>query len=135
MEKITLWSMKTYENPLTEIGRGRTIAAFHVAQGSDELSLDIDMRRDVLTFLMSAKAVSYWLNEKKWLKLAREEGRLKFLTLTFEGRAECRASLRGAAAVRTTQPYVDDWKLRMRDGKQMECRKEFEQPFRAYSSA
>lgn len=122
----TFWSMNNYENPLTAIGRGRTIAALLTAQGSDELSVDIEMRRDLLTFLMSPKAVSYWLNDKKLLQVTRKKGKLQFLKLTFEGRSECRASLQGGAAVTTTQAYVDDWKSRMRNGQRMERSKDFE---------
>lgn len=126
MAQITFWSMKAYENPLTEIGRGRTIAAFLVAQGRTALSTTAEMRRDVLNFLMSPKAVGYWLNEKRWLRSVRKDGRIEYLLLTFPGRSECRSSLNGSAAVRTSQAYVDDWVARMRSGERMECSKEFD---------
>lgn len=126
MANVTLWSMANYENPLTEIGRGRTIAAFHTAQNSDRLSVDSEMRRDILTFLMSSKAVGYWLNEKQWLRSVRKEGRTEFLVLTYSGRSECSASLEGSASVRTSQSYVNDWVIRMRSGERMERKKSFE---------
>ncbi len=126
MAQVTLWSMKAYENPLTEIGRGRTIAAFLVAQGLAELSTTVEMRRDVLNFLMSPKAVGYWLNEKRWLRSSRKNGRIEYLLLALPGRSECRSSLNGSAAVRTSQVYVDDWIARMKSGERMECSKVFD---------
>lgn len=46
-----------YENPLTVSGRGRTIAAFYLAQGDVNRLTDGEMRRDVLSALMSPRAV------------------------------------------------------------------------------
>jgi hypothetical protein len=66
----TFFKPGRYENPLTEYGRARTIAAFHLAQGDVDVLASGEMRRDVLTALMSPRAVGYWLNEKEWLTLA-----------------------------------------------------------------
>lgn len=63
-----------YENPLTESGRGRTIAAFRLAQGDVTVLTNAEMRRDVLSGLLSPSAVSYWLNIKAGSKNRRKLG-------------------------------------------------------------
>ena len=114
MPNFTLYSSGTYENPLTEIGRGRTIASFHIAQGSNHLTV-AEMRRDVLTFLMSPTAVGYWLR-KRWIEKCGKIGRTEILRLTADGIRVCRDSLSGRAAVNTSQPIVSNWILRMQQG-------------------
>lgn len=120
MTIFTLYSSGSYENPLTEIGRGRTIAAFHVAQSSNELT-DAETRRDILNFLMSPRAVGYWLNEKHWLEKGRKIGRVEILKLTPEGLRTCANSLNGGASVGTSRSIVDQWIRRMRNGDSISC--------------
>ena len=114
MPNFTLYSSGTYENPVTEIGRGRTIASFHIAQNSNHLTA-AEMRRDVLTFLMSPTAVGYWLR-KRWIEKCGKIGRTEILRLTADGIRMCRDSLSGNAAVNTSQQIVSNWILRMQQG-------------------
>ena len=96
-----------YENPLTEQGRARTIAAFHIAQG-DIVSLSEmnEMRRDVLNKLMSPRAVGYWLNDKEWLRLGRKVGKIQMLHLTADGLRTCINSAAGGSEVPTTPELI-----------------------------
>lgn len=126
VENIILYSIGFCENPLTSVGRGGTIAAFHVAQSSSEITA-AEMRRDILTFLMSPRAISYWLNEKKWLKKCKKVGRVEILQLTSEGLLTCINSLNGGADVSTSRIIVDRWVRYMCSGESGEgsIRKEF----------
>lgn len=114
MPNFTLYSSGVYENPVTAVGRGRTIAAFHIAQDSNLLSV-AEMRRDVLTFLTSPTAVKYWLS-KRWLEKCGKIGRTEILRLTATGMGVCRDSLTGRSAINTSQPIVSNWILRMNRG-------------------
>ena len=118
MEILEYFLPGNYESFLTASGRGRTIAAFHVAQGNGDKLSDGDMRRDVLTSLMSSSAVNYWLNEKGWLEKGRKVGRVQMLKLTSTGFATCAASVSGGSAVPTTRAIVDTWRDIMLNGRQ-----------------
>lgn len=106
-----------YENPLTASGRGRTIAAFHLAQGNVNVLSNAEMRRDILTSLMSPRAVGYWLNDKHWLELGKKIGRVQLLRLTSSGLATCESSKNGHSAVPTTPGLITAWRQDMLHGK------------------
>jgi len=111
-----LYSAGNYDTPnIGAEGRGRTIAAFHIAQDRDVLA-GAPMRRDVLTFLTSPRAVDYWLNQKRWLEHCGRQGRVALLRLTAAGLRECANSLTGRAATNTTPALVDAWRRRMVTG-------------------
>lgn len=95
-----------YENPLTESGRGRTIAAFRLAQGDVTVLTNAEMRRDVLSGLLSPSAVSYWLNNKGWLEKSKKIGSVQLLRLTDAGFLTCANSLAGGSSVPTTSEIV-----------------------------
>lgn len=117
MSKLEFFLPGDYENPLTLSGRGRTVTAFHLAQGdADTLSKTIEMRRDVLTRLMSSSAVNYWLNAKNWLAKNRTVDKVQLLVLTSKGLITCRNSLAGGADVPTTKELVALWRDRMKNG-------------------
>ena len=113
---MDLFCPGVYENPLSPSGRGRTIAAFLVAQGSNESLSQSEMRRDVLNCLMSIKAVSYWLNMQRWLEPARKLGRVQLVRLTDSGYAVCQNSLAGGSNVPTDIALVRHWVDRMLHG-------------------
>lgn len=96
----------SYENPLSESGRGRTIAALRLAQGDVTDLTDAEMRRDVLSALMSPRAVSYWLNDKGWLAKSRKVGAVQLVRLTDAGLLTCANSLAGGSEVSTTVEIV-----------------------------
>ncbi len=102
----TFFAPRQYENPLTEEGRARTIAAFHLAQGNVDRLTDAEMRRDVLNKLMSPRAVGYWLNDKEWLRSSRKVGRVELLCLTDNGLRTCANSIAGGSEVPTTLGLV-----------------------------
>lgn len=106
-----------YENPLTASGRGRTIAAFHLAQGNIDTLGSAEMRRDALSSLMSPRAVGYWLNEKGWLEKTRKIGRVQLLRLTAEGLSTCHASVNGGSNVPTSHAIVSAWRRDMLYGR------------------
>ena len=104
MSTFTLYAVGQYRSPFTADDRDRTIAALYVAQGSGQLGYGT-MRRDVLRFLMSSSAVSYWLT-KDWLEKCGKTGRIELLRLTAEGLNQC-GSLAGPSA------NVSKWVRRM----------------------
>lgn len=105
-----------YENPLSPSGRGRTIAAFHLAQGDMDFLAHSEMRRDVLNSLMSSSAVNHWLNNTGRLEKTRKIGGVQLLRLTDAGLVECNNSLNGGGNVSTTSELVKTWRRRMREG-------------------
>lgn len=102
----TFFAPRQYENPLTEQGRARTIAAFHLAQGDVDQLTEAEMRRDVLNKLMSPRAVGYWLNDREWLRSSRKVGRVELLCLTDDGIRTCANSVAGGSEVPTTPDLV-----------------------------
>lgn len=116
MTVVELYCPGAYVNPLTPDGRGRTIAAFLVAQGSDFELSKIEMRRDILNALMSPRAVGYWLNEKGWLELGKKVGRAQFLRMTESGIITCRNSIAGGGNVPTESAMVEQWRQVMLKG-------------------
>jgi len=106
-----------YDNPLTESGRGRTIAAFRLAQGDVEtLTTLAEMRRDVLTALTSTSAINHWLNSQGWLERSRKAGKVQLLRLTDAGFKICAGSLARGGTVPTTPELVSMWTNRMKNG-------------------
>lgn len=99
-----------YDNPLTASGRGRTIAAFHLALGNVDTLTQSDMRRDVLNDLMSKSAVNYWLNTQGWLEKSMKAGNVQLLRLTDSGLRTCANSIAGGSNVPTTKALVDLWR-------------------------
>jgi hypothetical protein len=116
MSPIELYCPGDYANPLTPDGRGRTIAAFLVAQGRDSELVNIEMRRDILNDLMSPRAVSYWLNEKGWLELVSKVGRIQLVRLTNAGIITCRNSVAGGGDFPTEPALVERWRQVMLKG-------------------
>lgn len=112
----TYFAPRQYENPLTEQGRARTIAAFHIAQGNSDALTSAEMRRDVLNKLMSPRAVSYWLNDKEWLAFSRKVGRVELLRLTDDGLRTCANSVAGGSEVPTTPELVASRRHQMLHG-------------------
>jgi hypothetical protein len=112
----TFFAPGTYENPLTAGGRARTIAAFHLAQGNADTLTKAEMRRDVLTALMSPRAVGYWLNDKNWLEFVRKVGRVQIVRLTNDGLRTCANSIVGGSEVPTTPELVHARRLQMLQG-------------------
>jgi hypothetical protein len=97
--------------------RGRTIAAFHVAQSNvDELTA-AEMRRDVLSFLMSTSAVNYWLNTSGRLEKTRKQGGVQLLRLTDRGLRICADSIRGYGDTPTTPSAVAHFRHLMLSGR------------------
>jgi hypothetical protein len=105
-----------YENPLSPSGRGRTIAAFHLAQGDVDHLGHSEMRRDVLNSILSSSAVNHWLNNTGRLEKTRKIGATQLLRLTDAGLVECNNSLNGGGNVTTTHELVETWRQRMREG-------------------
>src|SRR5450830_1467348 len=95
MTPLNLFCPGVYDNPLTPSGRGRTIAAFLVAQGNAASLSSAEMRRDILNSMMSTRAVSYWLNDQGWLETTRKVGRVQLVRLTDSGHVTCQNSLAG----------------------------------------
>jgi hypothetical protein len=67
------------------------------------------MRRDVVVFLLSSSAVSWWLKQK-WLAVAgkNDDGK-SLIQLTLNGLTECEFSLRGQGPAGTDPTMVADW--------------------------
>ncbi|ODV42744.1 hypothetical protein AWV79_24290 [Cupriavidus sp. UYMMa02A] len=116
LNMLTFFAPRQYENPLTEQGRARTIAAFHLAQGNAERLTTMEMRRDVLNKLMSPRAVGYWLNDKEWLCFSRKVGQVALLRLTHAGLRTCANSIAGGSEVPTTPELVVSRRLLMLHG-------------------
>lgn len=114
-----------YESPLSPSGRGRTIAAFHLAQGDVDRLGHFEMRRDVLNSLMSSSAVNHWLNNTARLEKTRKVAAVQLLRLTDTGLVECNNSLNGGGNVTTTRELVEAWRHWMRDGSPGFDRKSF----------
>lgn len=112
----TFFKPTAYERPLTERGRARTIAAFHLAQGNVDNLTSAEMRRDVLNKLMSPRAVGYWLNDKGWMSFSRKIGRVELLRLTDAGLRTCANSIAGGSEVPTTRELVAVRRLLMLNG-------------------
>lgn len=125
MFPIELYCPGAYVNPLTPDGRGRTIAAFLIAQRSDSELANIEMRRDILNDLMSPRAVSYWLNDKEWLELVKKVGRIQLVRLTDAGIITCRSSVAGGGDVPTEPALVERWRQVMLKGRRGAKKKAF----------
>lgn len=105
-----------YENPLTPQGRGRTIGAFHIAQGNVSTLSKAEMRRDLLNKLMSERAVNYWLHSQAWLEKGRKVGKVQMLHLTDAGLITCNNSVNGGSDTPTTPEYVVSACKKMQEG-------------------
>tara|TARA_R110001583_G_scaffold193035_1_gene360434 strand:+ start:1851 stop:2252 length:402 start_codon:yes stop_codon:yes gene_type:complete len=117
MHDLEFYIPSKYDNPLSASGRGRTIAAFHLLQdNSDVLTKDKEMRRDILSKLMSPSAVNYWLNEKNWLEKGNKIGRVQLLKLTSKGISVCRNSASGGSDTPTTKELITNWRNKLTNG-------------------
>lgn len=125
MTPLNLFSPGLYDNPLTTSGRGRTIAAFLIAQGNVTSLSGAEMRRDILNSLMSTRAVCYWLNDQGWLETTRKVGRVQLMRLTDSGHIICQNSLAGGGSVPTEPTLVQFWVNRMLQGGGGSTRKTF----------
>ncbi len=112
----TLFIPNSYENPLTPEGRARTIAAFYLAQGDPLALSNAEMRRDILTALMSTSAIGYWLRQKDWLEVVRKVGRVQILRLTDDGLRTCANSAAGGSDTPTTSELIFAKRRIMREG-------------------
>ncbi len=113
--RITFHAKEKYDQPFGPQGRAMAIAGVCVAQNGDKIS-SAPMRRDVVTFLLSNRAVSYWI-EKKWLTVVgkNDDGK-SLIRLTPSGRSECEFSLPGKGSAGTDPAMVSQWVQRMLDG-------------------
>jgi hypothetical protein len=129
MDVIMLYAKKDYKDLSSEELRGMTLAAFSIAQSSDELS-NVPMRVDVLRFRITSSAIYYWKKQKSWLEEHGEnDNGEKLLRLTFKGLMVCKDSLVGKASTNTSQLIVDHWVDRMRTGDEIaDQKKEFSLP-------
>lgn len=125
MNIIEFYVPSAYDSPLTALGRARTIAAFHIAQGDANTLTKAEMRRDVLNVLMSTTAVSYWLGTQEWLEKTRKIGGVQLLRLTDKGLMTCANSVNGGSNVPTTPELVSRWRERMKNGSAGHERKAF----------
>jgi hypothetical protein len=94
MTYVTLYAPDIYPRKHAEI-RAYTVAAFRVAQGSDQLSL-VAMRKELLRFLVKDRALRYWTT-MGWLR--ERDGSV---SLTAEGLAQCQQALAGQLASHNT---------------------------------
>ena len=114
MEITQFYLPGNYDSPLTATGRARTIAAFHLAQGDVDVLTNSAMRRDVLTALMSASAVTYWLHDARaWLERSQKVGRVQLLRLSDAGLNTCSNSVQGGSNVPTTRGLVLEWRRKL----------------------
>lgn len=82
---LQLYAPETYPTRRAEI-RAYTVAAFRVAQGSDQLSL-VAMPKAIVDFLVKGRAIGYW-KEKGWLSEGTDGYRL-----SAEGLVLCQSAL------------------------------------------
>lgn len=127
-EQITFHAKKNYDQPFGPRGRAMTIAGFRIAQNSSKLS-GAPMRRDVVVFLLSSRAVSWWI-QKKWLKVSgKNENGKSLIRLTPNGLTECELSLRGQGPAGTDPTMVSEWVQKMLSGSAITSeRKTFDTP-------
>lgn len=125
MTPAELYCPGAYDNPLTPSGRGRTIASFLIAQGNVPSLTIAEMRRDILNYLMSPRAVGYWLSDQGWLEISRKVGRVQLLRLTEAGIVTCLNSLAGGGNVPTEPVIVQRWRESMLNGGRGSTKKSF----------
>lgn len=90
--------------------RAMTIAAFRIAQNSDELS-GHEMRKDLLQFLLTPSMFGHWKKTGRIAELAAT------YRLTQTGLDECEKSLSGGTrGYNTTEESVQAWSARMLGG-------------------
>jgi len=88
-----------------------TVAGLRIAQNSRQLDSRA-MRADVIRFLLSPRALSYW-KSKGWLEPA---GRTQFVNLTENGLSVCSGSMHGDVATNTEEQLINEWENRMLSG-------------------
>ena len=76
----------------------------------------VEMRRDVLTALMSKSAVGYWLNQREWLEPVRKVERVQMLRLTDKGLGTCASSAAGGSDTRTSAGLISAKRHVMKEG-------------------
>ena len=117
-DHITFHAKENYSGLARAHVRAMTISGFRVAQNTDKISL-APMRRDVLTFLLSPRAVSHWI-ARDWLTVVgkNDEGK-SLVRLTRAGLGECDSSLLGYGAWETDQMMISEWVKRMLHGRRI----------------
>ena len=112
---ITFHAKEKYDQPFGPQERAMTIAGFCVAQNSEKISAAL-MRRDIVTFLLSSRAVSWWIEKKRLTVVGKNDDGKSLIRLTPSGRSECEFSLRGQGPAGTNPETVSWWVQRMLDG-------------------
>ncbi|WP_324733399.1 hypothetical protein [Pseudomonas paeninsulae] len=115
MSGIEFYAPGDYGNPFAGTDRSRTISALYIAQGDVGNLSKKEMRRDVLTKLMSPSAVNYWLNEKGWLEKTRKIGRIQLLRLTTSGLSTCSISIGGLGTSQANNE-ISEWRRKIKYG-------------------
>lgn len=119
MPLLELFAPETYPTARTEI-RAYTIAAFRVAQSSDQLSL-VQMPKDVIDFLTKRRATGYW-KQQGWLEEA--DGDYK---LTAAGLVTCQSALASQLGTHNTSASeVSYWEAQFRHNSNLPRRASFE---------
>jgi hypothetical protein len=123
-QELDLYSVDKYPAKKDEL-RAMTIAGFRVIQNSRQLDKR-EMQTNVMRFLLSPKAISYWKSQG-WLT---PKGRTEFVSLTDEGLSVCSESLHDNAATNTSEPLIASWEsIMLTGGTEHLSRKTFSQPF------
>jgi hypothetical protein len=110
VKAITLHAAERYPTQKDEL-RAMTIAGFRIAQNSRQLD-QREMRTDVLRFLQSPDAISWW-KKKGWLE---PKGRTNYVKLTSTGLATCSGSLHQETATNTQESLINSWEKSMLQG-------------------
>jgi hypothetical protein len=119
MPTLKLFAPDTYPTKRTEI-RAYTIAAFRVAQGSDQLSL-VPMSKPIVDFLTKRRAVGYW-KEQGWLE--EQEGSYR---LTAPGLVTCQSALANQLpSHNTSATHVSYWETQFRHNTDLPRHESFE---------
>jgi hypothetical protein len=91
---LQLFAPDTYPTKRAEV-RAYTIAAFRVAQSSDQLALVL-MSKQLIDFLVKGRAIGYW-KDQGWLEEAEANYRL-----TAAGLVTCQSALANQLATHNT---------------------------------
>jgi hypothetical protein len=111
-ESTTYYAPNFYPTKRTEI-RAYTIAAFRVAQRSDQLSL-VPMPKALINFLIKERAVSYW-KMKGWLEEDNESYRL-----SADGLVVCQSALAAQLPTHnTTARSTEYWVAQFQENSQL----------------
>jgi len=124
LQELDLYSIDKYPTKKDEL-RAMTIAGFRVIQNSRQLDKR-KMQTNVMRFLLSPKAISYWKSQG-WLT---PKGRTEIVSLTNEGLSVCSESLHDNAATNTTEYLITRWEnIMLTGGTERLLRETFSLPF------